>query len=164
MNAQQRYYRKNKQKWKEYGARLRATPERQQYLDLWRSEHPDYYRELRRESPERRESMRRASLSWYYRNRQRARDRQMRADYGVGLEVYEAMVLEQKGLCAICERPPRGRHGSGAAAVLHLDHDAETGTVRRLLCKECNMGLGLLDHDPALLERAATYLRQFQQT
>ncbi len=55
---------------------------------------------------------------------------------------------EQGGHCAICPR----------ADSLHLDHSHVTGRVRGFLCQRHNMGIGLLDDDPAVLRAAADYL------
>ena len=60
--------------------------------------------------------------------------------------------------CGIC----------GVKENLHLDHDHACcpGTdscgkcVRKLLCRECNMGLGLFKDDVERLDRAADYLRR----
>lgn len=58
------------------------------------------------------------------------------------------MLEEQGGLCAICcERPAD-----------HVDHDHVTGRARRLLCFNCNGGLGPLRDDPKLLRAAADSL------
>jgi hypothetical protein len=54
----------------------------------------------------------------------------------------------QSDRCAIC----------GDAGPQHLDHDHETGAVRKLLCQRCNHGLGLFRDDPALLRAAAEYV------
>jgi hypothetical protein len=51
--------------------------------------------------------------------------------------------------CDICNRVVR----------LCRDHDHVTGRSRGLLCGECNMGLGKFRDTPALLEKAAEYLR-----
>lgn len=50
------------------------------------------------------------------------------------------MLEEQGGLCAICRGPQ-------AAGYAHfdVDHDAQTGKVRGLLCRRCNITLGLIE-------------------
>jgi hypothetical protein len=65
----------------------------------------------------------------------------------------------QVGRCAICE--------SGLPDLLvyenrrrgyAIDHDHNTGTVRGILCTECNSVLGLAGDSPDILRRAADYL------
>jgi len=64
------------------------------------------------------------------------------------------MVLEeQEGVCAICFDPPTVR-------PLSVDHDHKTGKARGLLCKRCNLGLGLFLDSQSRLEAAADYLCQ----
>lgn len=77
----------------------------------------------------------------------------LRTEYGLSWDAYLAMVAAQCGLCAICSKS-RGRR------PLHVDHDHVTGKVRALLCYKCNSGIGNLNDDPNLMEKAAAYLRQ----
>jgi hypothetical protein len=71
--------------------------------------------------------------------------------YGITIAEYDEMFASQGGCCAICGGSTRER--------LHVDHDHETGQVRMLLCRRCNMMLGHSTDDPELLEAAADYLR-----
>lgn len=41
---------------------------------------------------------------------------------------------------------------------LHVDHDHGTGELRKLLCFDCNAGIGKFREDPDLLRAAVTYL------
>ena len=75
----------------------------------------------------------------------------LRQRYGLSLERFDEMVAEQGGLCAICEQ----------ALPLVVDHNHETGTVRALLCQPCNMGIGGLQDDIAILLRAMEYLNDW---
>lgn len=86
---------------------------------------------------------------------------QLKEHYGLTLEQYEAKLSEQGGVCAICGKPPLG--GSTSTASLHVDHDHVTGEIRALLCHKCNPAIGQFSDDPALLERAAAYLRRYQE-
>lgn len=71
--------------------------------------------------------------------------------YGVAMEEFVAMSEAQGGRCAIC---------CEVVAPLCLDHDHETGSVRGLLCRSCNVGIGHLRDDPTRLRRAAAYLEE----
>jgi hypothetical protein len=74
--------------------------------------------------------------------------------YGLTPEDLIELIAAQVGQCAICLRPLEGGHKQ------HIDHDREKpGTCRGVLCNRCNLGIGLLRHDPEALERAANYLR-----
>ena len=73
-----------------------------------------------------------------------------RGKYGITSDEYIAMVKDQRGLCAICDRPMT-RHP-------HVDHDHDTGVIRGLLCYTCNVGLGSFGDDPERLRAAAKYV------
>src|SRR6266404_271849 len=76
----------------------------------------------------------------------------IRRDYDISLEQFDAMLELQAGLCAICSQPMQpGKH-------THIDHDHATGNVRSLLCGLCNKGLGHFRDDQALCQAAAQYL------
>lgn len=71
--------------------------------------------------------------------------------YGLSRAKYEAMVSEQRGMCAIC---------GTAMDVPHVDHCHATGKIRGLLCSGCNTGIGQLGDSPDRCEAAAAYLRR----
>jgi hypothetical protein len=58
------------------------------------------------------------------------------------------------GRCEICgaEQGPKRK--------LAIDHDHETGHVRGLLCRQCNLGLGAFDDRILLLISAVEYLQR----
>lgn len=91
--------------------------------------------------------------AWRRVNRDRVnagrRRRRMLWEYGLEPFVYAIVFAAQDARCAIClERPDR----------LVVDHCHATGTLRGLLCNECNSALGFLGDSPEALERAARYL------
>lgn len=72
--------------------------------------------------------------------------------FGLSVESYERMLLEQGGVCKICgETNQSGKR-------LSVDHDHKTGVVRGLLCQRCNVAIGLLVDSPERLRAAASYL------
>ena len=74
----------------------------------------------------------------------------LRKKYGIGIHQYETLLEEQDNTCYICNK--------SEWRDLAVDHNHETGEVRRLLCTSCNTGLGLFQDDPKLLKAAADYL------
>lgn len=71
--------------------------------------------------------------------------------HGITKNDYDEMVTKQSGKCYIC--------GVGDVK-LHIDHNHITGKVRSLLCKECNMALGLLKENIVTLKNMINYLEK----
>jgi hypothetical protein len=71
----------------------------------------------------------------------------------LSFEEYLVMVSRQKGVCAICKKINKN------GRALAIDHCHKTGKVRGLLCGKCNIGIGLLDDDIKLLQKATKYLK-----
>ncbi len=70
--------------------------------------------------------------------------RNARIRYGLSQDEYEALPNE----CGIC----------GSTENLGIDHNHITGIVRDILCKRCNIGIGMFDDNPNLLIRATDYI------
>lgn len=97
--------------------------------------------------------------AWYDRTAGKAtRNAQLKRNFGISQAEYDALLVAQGGVCAIClSGEPGGRYG----ATFSVDHDHRTGVVRGLLCQRCNMALGQLEDDIGRLEAAITYLRRW---
>ena len=67
----------------------------------------------------------------------------------------EAAYDASGGSCMVCGAKP-------GKSNLALDHCHDTGKLRGILCLKCNMGIGQLNDDPDLLDKAAAYLRRFK--
>ena len=80
---------------------------------------------------------------------------QLSRRYGLSHEDYDALCAEQENRCAIC-----GTHACTTGRLLAVDHNHETGKVRGLLCLPCNVSLGNMKDDPALLRNAIAYLER----
>ena len=78
--------------------------------------------------------------------------------YNITPDDFNRMFIKQGGYCAIC-----GEHQSEFKKRLHVHHDHGTGQVICLLCPKCNIGLGMFQDDPELLEKAAILVRQNQE-
>lgn len=100
-----------------------------------------------------------SSKEFYWRNRDKLlednREYRYMRNYGLTLDRFDEMRAEQNHRCFICHI----HETEERLEVLNVDHDHETGEVRKLLCSLCNKGLGLFKDSPALLETAAAYLR-----
>jgi hypothetical protein len=68
--------------------------------------------------------------------------------YGVSSRQWDALLELQGFRCAICRE----------VRPLVLDHDHRDGHLRGALCRNCNIAIGFLHDDPALLRAAAAYL------
>ncbi|MBF0721384.1 endonuclease VII domain-containing protein [Sanguibacter inulinus] len=109
---------------------------RRVYVARYRARHPERVRES-----ERRSSLRR---------------------YGLTPELYDQMLEEQQGACAICRKPETVVDPATATTKpLAVDHCHETGQTRALLCQRCNVAIGLLAHDPKTIRSAATYVEEW---
>ncbi|MBT2537202.1 endonuclease VII domain-containing protein [Arthrobacter sp. ISL-69] len=73
----------------------------------------------------------------------------IKTNYGLTLDEYDAMVLRQAGRCDICSDPLDNGN---------IDHCHASGKVRALLCGHCNRGLGYFRDSPEALRAAAAYL------
>jgi hypothetical protein len=51
----------------------------------------------------------------------------------------------------------------GRKTRLSVDHHHSSGKVRGVLCRKCNAAIGFLNEDAALLEKAASYVRHWNQ-
>lgn len=83
-------------------------------------------------------------------------DRQRRANlkrnYGLTIDDVSAMIKRQGGLCLGCQKElPRN---------YVIDHDHKNGRVRGILCRPCNLTLGLIEDDKARLTRLRLYLER----
>ena len=84
----------------------------------------------------------------------------LRANYGMTIDDYDAMWLAQQGRCAICGEAFALRGSGRTSRRLGVDHDHATGKVRGLLCQMCNGGLGLFNDDIERMLDAIRYLQE----
>ncbi len=126
------YYEKNKERIK---ARVRAH--RYKYIE----KHREQQRRYRKENPD------------------KVRDSKMKSFYGIGLDRYNELVLEQNNKCAICRNEETIKDNrTGLIKKLSVDHCHDTGIIRGLLCNNCNRAMGLFRDDPDILRKAILYL------
>ena len=94
----------------------------------------------------------------HHTNPERTRNNDLMRNYGISVSDHSEMFEKQNGLCAICEK-----EGDGRWKKLCVDHCHSTGTVRELLCRNCNMVLGQIHDNPRLLEKMVLYLEKHSQ-
>jgi len=75
--------------------------------------------------------------------------------YGVNKDRYDEQYARQRGVCAICGRPP--------ARCLVVDHCHSSGRFRELLCGGCNIMLGMAKDRAEVLEEGGRYLRRHKE-
>ena len=75
---------------------------------------------------------------------------------------YHAIKTQQQSRCAICGVIPDDNYG-GFHDGFHIDHCHVSGRVRGLLCKHCNVGIGMLKDSEEVLQKAIEYLHRSRQ-
>lgn len=90
-----------------------------------------------------------------YRKRYPESDRKriLKRDYGIDLNQYNKLFQAQKGLCLGCYK-----HQTQFTEHLAVDHDHQTGKIRGLLCRTCNLTLGTAHDNVVILRRLADYI------
>lgn len=91
--------------------------------------------------------------TWKQNNPRAHKAQALRSRYDLTADDYDAMVLQQQGLCAICGRPPKRNR-------LHVDHCHTTKRVRGLLCVTCNTRLAVIEDPSKFLTAALAYLHR----
>ncbi len=124
-----------RRKWLEY---------RRAYYQAHKAVITERARRRRATDPEYREKLLARSRS------DRGLNEQLKANYGISLDAYNDMLVQQTGVCAICEKK--------SARRLCVDHCHSTRVVRGLLCDRCNTGLGSFEDRSSLMLKAIAYL------
>lgn len=71
--------------------------------------------------------------------------------YGISLKEYEVLLKKCNGLCMICIKNE----------ATCIDHCHESGEVRGLLCRPCNLALGFFRDNLSSIKNATKYLERF---
>jgi hypothetical protein len=93
-------------------------------------------------------------------NKDQHRNKDFIKKYGIDFAEYQRMLVEQKGVCACCERPESRMTDAGELRMLSVDHNHTTNAVRGLLCSNCNLVLGYACDDVTVLQKAIAYLQK----
>lgn len=90
------------------------------------------------------------------------KDLYLKRTYGISLENYNELLIEQNCRCAICSKELDVDSWGGDSPV--VDHCHTYGHVRGILCNECNRGLGYFRDNINALAQAISYLTKEDQT
>ena len=92
--------------------------------------------------------------AYYDANKEELRERRqfeyLQRRYGLTRTDYEALLAAQGGVCPLC--------GKRSEKTLCVDHCHRTGTIRGLLCRQCNFALGCFTDSQAAMIAAIAYL------
>ena len=100
--------------------------------------------------------------------------------YGITVEQFEDMLIEQGGLCGICHKDEPGYHGTWNIDHVHCVHErvfkksdkpsyvcyraeCKPKDIRGLLCTKCNNGLGFFEDNPTSLRNAADWVEEHRR-
>jgi hypothetical protein len=101
----------------------------------------------------------RAELARYHAKKDLIRAARRLRRHGVSGDTYDFLLRTQQGRCGDCET-----HFSELRTSPCVDHDAETGRVRALLCSGCNLRIGMAHHSIDVLFRDIIYLLKHTPT
>jgi len=93
-------------------------------------------------------------------HKDRHRSSKLKCKYGITLEEYNQMLKKQNGVCAICKQSETIQNQYKCCNLV-VDHDHETKTVRKLLCRRCNSVLGLVGENLEIILAMANYLKEY---
>jgi len=91
-------------------------------------------------------------------NYEKDKNTKLLRSFGISLDDYNSMLVEQNGGCAICGTTDTGKRNAFA-----VDHCHTTGEVRGLLCQNCNTAIGSLKDDENIMMNAINYIRKHKQ-
>ena len=134
---------------------MAKTPEERRadkaaYMRRQRAEHPEKYKAKSQEFIERhRDRIKAERNARYSKNKAEVQAKR----HGTSKPLLDAVLALQKGSCAICEKPL----DPWPSVTTHIDHCHDSGEVRGLLCRSCNMKEGWVKKHKA---RLFAYLEQ----
>lgn len=98
-----------------------------------------------------REKLRLRAVESRKNNKEKRKEAYVKKKFGISLEEYNKIKESQNHKCFIC-----------GLKASHLDHNHETGIIRKFLCYKCNVGLGYFNEDVKLFSKAIRYLESYR--
>lgn len=94
-------------------------------------------------------------------NQHLVRNAYLKRQYGISLNDYNRILKNQNNCCAICKTKSSGTSNKQNFCV---DHCHKTGTIRGLLCDNCNKVLGIIKDNNYILGMLSVYLLEKRWT
>lgn len=90
---------------------------------------------------------------WQKENRHKLKGYRLKKQFNMSNSDFDTLLKAQDHKCLICNA-----HESQIDTVMCIDHCHSTGKIRGLLCRSCNLAIGLLKDNIPALKRAIDYL------
>ncbi len=128
----------------------------------WRNKNKDKYKKYLQSRQELNTAYMR---DWRSKNRDKVLTNKRRAylkkQYKVTPDEYEQMRKSQNYCCYICKRHENELQKTiNSKTLLNIDHDHNSGKIRKLLCMPCNIALGKVRDDIEILNNMINYLKE----
>ena len=85
----------------------------------------------------------------------RLKSKDLKRRLGITLDDKNRMIEKQNSRCYVCDKKLE-------FSQCCVDHDHNTGKIRKILCTNCNKGLGIFKDDVKLLEKLVLYLKEHE--
>lgn len=150
--AQRAYYQRNKERLIQR-TKERYALKRNAILSQQKERYAEFRKEILKKNKEWRDKNP-DKIALYYRKKH------LGTMYGITIDDFEAMWGVQKGRCANykCDEI-LSRENNGHA----IDHSHKTGKVRAILCRSCNVSLGLMKDDVNKISGLISYIERYGQ-
>ena len=152
IDAQKAYYKRNKELFKQR-AKERYALKREAILSQQRERYAEFREDILKKNKEWRDKNP-DKLALYHRKKH------LGTMYGITIQQFEDMWGVQKGRCANykCDEVLSKENGGHA-----IDHSHRTGKVRAILCRSCNVSLGLMKDDMNKISGLISYIERYGQ-
>jgi hypothetical protein len=96
----------------------------------------------------------------YYKNlnKEELKNKQLQRKFGISLEYYNQMLVEQNYKCDCCKKNVKDNK-----KLLAVDHCHKTNKIRGLLCNNCNAALGFIKEDIEIAQNLINYIIKYSK-
>ena len=94
-------------------------------------------------------------------NRLKDKNRELLLDFGISLEEFNKMLLQQNNCCDICKiHIDEYIEIQKTYKYFAVDHNHQTGKIRGLLCSPCNLAFGRIEKIPNAVANISDYINK----